>query len=256
MAWHNAYEKIKPYVVKIETPSGFGTGFLFAFNTTKTIVAIATALHVIDDAEDWRQPFRITQYASGKQVFLEYADRVVMLDYKRDTAAIAFDADLLECPESTLPLLPDNKVKKVGVQIGWVGFPALAPANLCFFQGGISAYVDEDDYYLIDGVAINGVSGGPVFAELNDATPQIVGVVSAYLANRQRGDTLPGLLKAYDLTHLHAMIAQMKSLDEARKAEEGTREQQKQEERPAEAAAIKPAASNSSAQGTPLKRRP
>jgi len=255
MAWHRLYEKIKPYIVRIETPSGFGTGFLFAFNESKSIAAIATALHVIEDVNDWRQPIRITQHGTGKQVFLEYTDRAVRLDYKRDSAAIALAAAALDFPDKALPLLPADKVKKVGVQIGWVGFPVLSPNSLCFFQGGVSAYLQDDDCYLIDGVAIHGVSGGPVFAEMNDASPQIVGIVSTYLANRQRGDTLPGLLKAYDLTHLHDAIASIKSLDDARKKAE---EQARQEQRPrqeAQEAGAGEASSSAGPQPTPATRR-
>ena len=44
-----------------------------------------------------------------------------------------------------------------------IGFPTIEPYKLCFFSGSISAGRDDDSAYLIDGVAINGVSGGPVF---------------------------------------------------------------------------------------------
>jgi hypothetical protein len=48
-------------------------------------------------------------------------------------------------------------------------------------------------FYLIDGVAINGVGGGPVFAALKNDQPQLLGTISAYMPNRMRGDALPGL---------------------------------------------------------------
>lgn len=230
--WYKIYEEIKPYVVKIETPGGFGTGFLFAYNENKQIAAIATALHVINDADKWHLPFQITQHSTGKKIFLEYTERAVIWDAKIDSAAIALPHNLFDFPDNTLPLLPADKSKKVGVQIGWVGFPALSPNNLCFFQGGVSAYVVDNNYYLIDGIAISGVSGGPVFAE-KDESPQIIGIVSTYLYNRQpSGDTLPGLLMAYDLTHLYSTIARMESVDKARREKEQASQQQEPEPGP------------------------
>jgi hypothetical protein len=163
--WHVLYEKLKPYVVKIETQDGFGTGFLFAYNTNKDIAAVATALHVIYHADHWRQPIRIIQESTGKEAFLNYDERVIWVDLKRDSSAIAIHSNKLEFPDETLPLLPADYYKKVGVDVGWVGYPALSPDELCFFQGRISAFKQSNDTYLIDGVAINGVSGGPIFGE-------------------------------------------------------------------------------------------
>ncbi len=52
MAWHALHKKLKPYLVRIETQSGSGAGFLFAYNATQTIAAIATAAQFVDDAHD------------------------------------------------------------------------------------------------------------------------------------------------------------------------------------------------------------
>lgn len=71
--------------------------------------------------------------------------------------------------------------------------------------------------YLIDGVAINGVSGGPVMYGTETDGIQIVGTVSAYQANRVTGETLPGLLIAQDVSHFHTVASTVQSLDEASK---------------------------------------
>jgi len=73
---------------------------------------------------------------------------------------------------------------------------------------------------LIDGVAINGVSGGPVVYSTEADGVSIVGVMSAYHVNRIRGDALPGLSIAQDVSHFHSIIKHMKSIDEARKKKE------------------------------------
>jgi hypothetical protein len=83
----------------------------------------------------------------------------------------------------------------------------------------VSAFLDGEDCYLIDGVAINGVSGGPVFAAFDEKTPEIVGTISAYLPNRTGSGTLPGLLRAQDIAPFQETLKTIKSLDEARKKE-------------------------------------
>ena len=58
MAWHMAYEKIEPYLVRIDTEDGFGTGFFLAYNSDHSIAAIATAAHVVEQADLWQKPLR------------------------------------------------------------------------------------------------------------------------------------------------------------------------------------------------------
>ncbi|MGH7973828.1 MAG: hypothetical protein ACREIC_34355, partial [Limisphaerales bacterium] len=69
--------------------------------------------------------------------------------------------------------------------------PGLVFPELCFFQGCVSGYQEQPPIYLVDGVAINGVSGGPAF----DRSGLVVGLVSAYLPNQiDSNTTLPGLM--------------------------------------------------------------
>jgi hypothetical protein len=138
------------------------------------------------------------------------------VDYRRDSAAILVAANLFQLPDVTLPLIAADQFTHIGRPLGWVGYPAVAPAHLCLFQGGVSAFIEDDDSYLVDGVAINGVSGGPVFRDIGEGGPRIIGINSAYIPNRQSAGLLPGVMKAHDVTHLHAVIAQLANLDEAR----------------------------------------
>ena len=43
MNWDQAIKSVAPHIVKIETPSGYGTGFLAFYNHDKTWCGIATA---------------------------------------------------------------------------------------------------------------------------------------------------------------------------------------------------------------------
>ncbi len=123
-------------------------------------------------------------------------------------------------PPTTLSLLPSSKRKKIGVEVGWTGFPSLSASDLCFFSGTVSFYKSRENTYLIDGVAINGVSGGPVFSVLSKSKPQIIGVISAYIANKRGDDSLPGLLMASDLTAVHNHIKALQDFEEAKQKED------------------------------------
>ena len=220
MAWDQAFGQVRPYVVRIETMGGLGTGFLFGYNKAHSVAAFATAAHVIDTATEWKQPIKICHWVSKKTLYLEEANRVAWLDRTYDAATILIPAGTLELPSEVLPLLAANKVKKIGVELGWVGFPALAPQKMCFFSGVVSAHIGATDTYLIDGVAINGVSGGPVFCEQKGSSPELIGVVSAYMANRRMGESLPGLLQAQDLTAFHEHIPKIRDFGEAKEKEQ------------------------------------
>jgi hypothetical protein len=217
MSWYQVVAKITPYIFKIETPSGHGTGFLCLYNDTKTLCGIATAHHVVQYADEWQQPIRVTHYKSKQTVLFKEQDRFVLGNSESDSAVILFKPGVFKLPEDLIPLLPSDRQLRLGVEVGWVGFPALEPHTLCFFSGSISARQQHRHAYLIDGVAINGVSGGPVFDVGKDNNPRIIGTVAAYIANRATGDTLPGLAYAQDVSHFHDIVAQIKSVDEAYK---------------------------------------
>ncbi len=227
MKWHQIVKIIAPYIVKIETPRGHGTGFLCLYNEAKTLCGIATAHHVVEYADDWQQPIRIRHHESDKTVLLKEHERVVFGDRATDSAVILFGSNVLDLPEDLIPLLPSDKFLKVGVEVGWLGFPAIEPHTLCFFSGNISARQRQTHAYLIDGVAINGVSGGPVFDMGSvDDSPRIIGTIAAYIANRATGEVLPGLAYAQDVSHFHDIAGKFKSLPEA----DEQKQQLKQEE--------------------------
>jgi len=71
----------------------------------------------------------------------------------------------------------------------------------------------------VDGVAINGVSGGPAFSINKDNEVQIIGVVSAYVPNRATGAQLPGLCVIRDVAPLQTMIKGLNNLEEAKQQE-------------------------------------
>ena len=217
MEWFEAVEKVAPYVVKIETPRGHGTGFLCLFNGNRNLCGIATAFHVVEHADEWQEPIRLVHDGSPAPAFLTEGERVIFSNEGNDSAGILFPPGKLHLPQDLIPLIPVDRFAKVGVEVGWLGYPSVAPQNLCFFTGNISA--TATNAYFIDGVAINGVSGGPVFYRWGKDI-FILGTISAYYPNvRGTGNTLPGLSFAQGVAHFHQTIAQIRSLEEAREAQ-------------------------------------
>ena len=219
MNWNEIVERITPYMVKIETPDGYGTGFLCLYNDNRNLCGIATAYHVVRDAEYWRQPIRITHHYSTASLFLTESERIIYYDARNDSAVILIQRGELEFPETVIPLLPTNTVLDVGSDVGWLGFPAIASETLCFFSGNISAWWESTHTYLIDGVAISGVSGGPVLC-MTQAQLQIVGTMSAYRAGGVGGAPTPGLAFAQDVSYFHDVVGRVRSLDEANRERE------------------------------------
>ena len=219
MEWDQIANKVAPYVVKIETPTGSGTGFLCFYNDDKNLCGIATALHVISHSDEWQQPIRINHIHSGKQVLLVESDRFIYPNWETDSAIIIFHVPDFPFPSALIPLLPIEHPISIGNEVGWFGFPGIEPYTLCFFSGNISAYRQDRKAYLIDGVAIGGVSGGPVVYSTETAGVQIVGIISAYRPNRLGPDALPGLSIAQDVSYFHNVIQHEKSIDEAKKKE-------------------------------------
>lgn len=217
MNWNDLVEKITPYIVKVETPDGHGTGFLCLYNEDHGICGVATAKHVVEHADQWQQPVRILKPRTGEFYFAKENERVILLD-ETDSAVILFFNSIhekLKFPQDLVPLLPSDKNIPIGVEVGWLGFPSVDPSTLCFFSGNISA--KKTSSYLIDGVAINGVSGGPVIYSTGADGLQIVGNISAYMPNRASSGVLPGLCIAQDVSHFNTTAQFIKSIDDARR---------------------------------------
>lgn len=214
--WRKGVEIIRPHVVKIVTPRGSGTGFLFAYSEDRRFCGIATAAHVISESHAWEEPIRILHYDSQKIQLLREPDRLVWLDYKLDTAVVLFAKGELPLPKTILSFMREKKHLEVGEEIGWVGFPAVSSQNLCFFSGRNSCWLKDSRTYLVDGVAINGVSGGPAFSTTAKEV-RIIGSVSAYLPNR--AGATPGLAMISDVDQFREVIKAIKDWDEAKKKE-------------------------------------
>lgn len=220
MGWDEVVGRVSPYLVRIETPECFGTGFLCFYNHDQSWVAIATAAHVVARADEWQQPIKVRCQGRDQVSFLRPTERVIYLNTAADAAVVLFP-NLLGLHEDGIPLLPATTDLPIGTSVGWLGYPAIVGQTMCFFTGTVSAIQrvvvgGHNRSYLIDGVAINGVSGGPViYHNTADDSIAIIGILTAYMANRQRGEALPGLSVAQDVTHFHGVLKTITDIDDA-----------------------------------------
>ncbi|MDD4980327.1 MAG: serine protease [Candidatus Omnitrophica bacterium] len=186
---YEVLENLQNHVVYISTPAGSGTGFLVASSEGEKVIGIATAWHVVNYAVEWDQPIKVKHHITGKTILLKEGNRSIHWDDATDSALIRLPKGQLPLPDEVLPLFEKKSHKKAGVELGWCGFPSVYPTQLCFFSGRVSAWLAEREAYLVDGVVINGVSGGPTF----DRFSELVGFVTAYIPNRATGKALPGV---------------------------------------------------------------
>jgi hypothetical protein len=219
ITWHVCLDYVKKYIIKIETPSVFGTG-IFVMESKIADVSylnIATAYHVIKHAHEWLEPIKLTHFNTQKTIFLnpysqDNSYSVSFVDPLHDLAIIRLHSYLLEIKEPTPNLTPPMSFIQPGFEIGWCGFPSLSAETLnsvCFFNGHISSLYNQEGDYFVDGTVINGVSGGPVFTKLNGDTI-VIGLVAGYIANQQMGTSTPGLSIMRNINPIVASISQQK----------------------------------------------
>ena len=160
MEWHQAVRVIAPHIVGISTPTLRGTGFLVSHSTITPIVGIATAHHVAAHAHEWEHPIRITHHDSKQSILLRHGERAIFLDEANDTAGVVFQKGELAPPDQPPLLIAEKRSVKVGGEIGWLGFPAVSPSELCFFSGRVSAYSSDSGHQRTLAVSGRVVEGG------------------------------------------------------------------------------------------------
>jgi hypothetical protein len=210
--WYEVVEQTTPYLFRIVTQEGYGTGSFLVKSNNGLLSGVATAYHVIARAFEWGFPIRLEHAASKKSLMLYPNNRYIEYNVARDTAVIVFEKGELPLPEDDLPLIAEKMNLKVGCEVGWLGFPAISPEELCFFSGYVSNWNENEHRYLVDGVVINGVSGGPVLRNRPDGRVYLAGIISAYIPNNSTGKTMPGLSVVRDVSPFFSTTKKLKSL--------------------------------------------
>ncbi len=213
--WATALESVKKYTFKIATPDGSGTGFMLTAPNAQSICGVATAYHVVAHSHQWEEPIRLTHAGNGASTVLHTAERYIFANPEKDLAVVVLQNETFELPKHDPVLFPEDAHIKPGIQIGWAGYPAVAPNDFSFFSGDVSCFLQKELAYLVDGVAINGVSGGPAFCVLPENAVHFVGVVTAYIPNRATGESLPGVCFVAAISPLYHVVKQIKSIEDA-----------------------------------------
>ena len=198
MPWDKVIDRAERIVFQLVAGDSSGTCFAVSIGTSLESHSLhymfATAWHVVKDMAGSDQPIYMVA-ADGKTVCEAKAGCYAIFPLGSE----AFDTALVMVKSSEnivsqsdlLPMFGAESQMPRGTEIGLVGFPGIVDSEFCFFKGTISGYLSSPPTYLVDAVAINGVSGGPAF----DNRAQIVGLVSSYIPNRVDEHTvLPGLL--------------------------------------------------------------
>ena len=195
--WSNAVQQMMGNLVRIETHGdGYGSGFIIPPpKNTPGNSCVLTAYHVIELAHKTGATITIRSAKTGTRVDLPSLLRNVFVVKERDQAIISFNAPNGFASLHTVHFLSHDYHYNPGVELGWLGFPKLQKAiNVpCFLSGRISAYLPDDEAYLIDGVSIHGVSGGPAFYCDNDGKVVLAGIVTNYYPNEVNNQAWPGL---------------------------------------------------------------
>jgi hypothetical protein len=196
LSWVDLIPKVEPLVYRAHAGKALGTAFIIS--VTGPVdggrhTMFVTAWHVVKDVVRTNEPLDLVRRDRTLLSTLTAGPIVVypVGPPECDTALICASTREPLIDRPALPPMPLETMLPRGAEIGWLGFPGLAYPELCFFQGVVSGYNEQPPIYLIDGVAINGVSGGPAF----DRTGLLTSFVSAYVPNRvSPQSTLPGLM--------------------------------------------------------------
>lgn len=195
--WVKAVKKVSKSIFRVEAGDAGGTGFAISTAQEKTgttyALMVATAYHVLKDCGP-DSPIRLFspdgQCVIDRRTFEINIGRPNPDQYDIALIYVQSKTPFFD-PHDVLPLLPKDFLGAIGADLGWLGFPSVVWPQLCFFRRSLSAYQPNPPAYLVDGVAINGVSGGPAF---NDEGV-VFGLVQCYIPNvRPEKMALPGLM--------------------------------------------------------------
>jgi hypothetical protein len=219
-------EFLRNIVIKIESDAGSGTGFVY--RNRDGVALIATAAHVVKEAADVGLPLTLWNERNLPPITLQKSERSISVNFSPstgDAAIISIKPEILRnFSKDDVPIFGWDRVLRTGEQVGWVGFPTTHKDTLCFFSGSISARLTGTrKAYLVDGVGICGVSGGPVFRmdmRVGYKAVIIVGIISHFhpfqtprSANDKRQDSYPGLLQIESFDQLGGLVAEIDRLN-------------------------------------------
>ena len=194
--WHVAVGQMMRNLVKISTlGGGYGSGIVIPPPAKAPgNLCVLTAFHVIASAYNTGATMEIMRADQERAIRLPSLSRSIFVAKDRDQAIICFNGPKDFESLHELTFLSRDRHYNPGVELGWLGFPNLEISRNvpCFLSGRVSAYLEDKEAYLIDGVSIHGLSGGPVFYCAEDKAV-VAGIVTNYYPNEVNQQPWPGL---------------------------------------------------------------
>lgn len=217
--WPTAIQKMMNNVVKVSIcGNGHGSGVIVPPpKNAPGNCCILTAFHVIRKAQETGATIEITLSDSKTKFLLHSLQRYIFEQKQRDQALIIFSSNQKLGDISTYELPKHPGYYAPGTEFGWLGWPGLAIANqtVCFCRGVVSAYLQKEDAYLVDGSSIHGNSGGPVFCCETNNKVFLAGIVTNYypdevpVNNGSTPQAWPGLAMFRTVNPLLALYEKM-----------------------------------------------
>lgn len=137
--WADAVEALMPFMFRIETPSGQGSGF-FLTHAAGGMIGIATALHVDAESFEWNGPIRVRHYKTGIANVFGPDQREIKAFPENDLAFIRLSAKGFSLPQGPLGMVSGNNTVRQGTQIAWLDSPQ-SPRMICVSSPVTSARI-------------------------------------------------------------------------------------------------------------------
>lgn len=226
MPWDKIVDLAERVVFQIWTGETAGTCFAISIGrqpkSSSAHYIFATAWHVVENTID--SDFSLNMLSANGKIRFEaksgYYQIIRLGSEVFDTTLIYLrTSEEIVAQNHLLPMLDWDLEMPKGSEIGWVGFPKIGGGEFCFFKGTISGHVKSPPTYLVDGVAINGVSSGPAL----DNHAHIIGLVSSYIPNQlDKYITLPGLVGLIPINAIRYYMGHMLKASVVYQGPEGT----------------------------------
>ncbi len=153
-----AFRRVVESVVRVETPNGWGAGFVFESPTT-----IVTALHVVEHGR-W-----VNVVARDGE--MRRARVVHNGDQALDLALLELEVPFSDPPA---PIPVSTRTVEVGLPVLMIGHPGAKTGGWSVSWGRVGSETRDDGAIEVDGTVNPGNSGGPLL----DCEGQVLGVVS------------------------------------------------------------------------------
>ena len=214
--WHEVVELVAPHVVRIWTPQGSGTGFLVLPVKARPCARSPRQLMSSPTPTTGKNPSASNTKPPVGPSFCGKWTGPSILKAIRTQPRSYLSVPTWICPRRPWSLQTRTRTSRQGSRSVGLATRRCQEQTSASSRVALAPGLMATTPYLVDGVAINGVSGGPAFFS---GAVLSRGRSLAYIPNRNTGEVLPGLAVVRGVSQFHDVADGFRTLDEA-KAEE------------------------------------